>query len=301
MMRAVVYDQHGGPEVLRVGDVPEPHAGPGQVRIAVRTAALNPLDTKQRRGFPGAGQPESAVIPGVDAAGVVDEVGEGVTGIAIGDEVIGLGQGVQAERAVLRAWTAKPGTMSWEEAGAIGLVGETAARGLRMLALTEGQTLLVDGASGGVGKIAVQLAIARGARVIGSASPGSQELVAALGAAPVLYGEGLADRVRALAQGGVDKVFDTAGKTPIGDLVALVPTARDVVTIANFGAGGAGVQVSGGEGADPFACLTEVADLYRAGALSVTVDQVLPLEQVARGHEAVEAGTTKVVLTLDSA
>jgi len=301
MMQAVVYDQHGGPEVLRIEDVPEPHAGPGQVRIQVRTAALNPLDTKQRRGFPGAGQPENVVIPGVDAAGVVDEVGEGVTGVAIGAEVIGLGQGVQAERAVLRAWTVKPGTMSWEEAGAIGLVGETAARGLSMLDLTEGQTLLVDGASGGVGKIVIQLAVARGATVIGSASADNQDLVTVLGATPVPYGEGLADRVRALAPGGVDKVFDTAGKTPIGDLVALVPTARDVVTIANFGAVGAGVQVSAGEGADPFASLAEVADLYRAEALSVTVDQVLPLEQVARGHEVVEAGTTKVVLTLDSA
>jgi len=170
-----------------------------------------------------------------------------------------------------------------------------------MLDLTEGQTLLVDGASGGVGKIVIQLAVARGATVIGSASADNQDLVTVLGATPVPYGEGLADRVRALAPGGVDKVFDTAGKTPIGDLVALVPTARDVVTIANFGAVGAGVQVSAGEGADPFASLAEVADLYRAEALSVTVDQVLPLEQVARGHEVVEAGTTKVVLTLDSA
>lgn len=287
--------------MLGVGDVPEPHAGPGQIRIAVRTAAVNPLDTKQRSGFPGAEQAESAVIPGVDAAGIVDEVGESVPGVAIGDEVIGLGQGVQADHAVLRAWTAKPETMTWEEAGAIGLIGETAARGLSMLALTGGQTLLVDGASGGVGKIAVQLALARGATVIGSASPASQTLVAALGAAPVVYGEGLADRVRTVSGSGVDKVFDTTGKTPIGDLVALVPTARDVVTIANFGAGGAGVQVSAGEGADPFASLAEIAERYRAGDLIVTVDQVLPFDQVARGHEAVEAGTTKVVLTLDAA
>lgn len=190
--------------------------------------------------------------------------------------------------------------MTWDQAGALGLVGETAARSLSMLALTGGQTLLIDGAAGGVGKIAVQLARARGASVIGCASAATQDLVAGLGATPVLYGEGLADRVRALSGGGVDKVFDTAGKSPIENLVHLVPTAHDVVSIANFGAGGVGVQVSAGEGADPFASLAEVAEHYRTGALSVVVDQVLPLDQVARGHEAVEAGTTKIVLTLST-
>ncbi len=296
-MRAVVFDTYGGPEVLRVDDVPEPHAGPGQIRIKVAAASVNPIDYKIRLGYMSGGQEPQGPMPvGADGAGTVDEVGEGVEGVVVGDEVLGIGLGVQAEYAVLSAWVARPQGMGWPEAGALGVIGETAARGLTLLGTTSGSTLFVDGASGGVGKIVVQLAVARGARVIGSASAGKQDVIAALGAEPVVYGDGLGERVQALAA-KVDGVYDTSGKTPIEELMALVATPQDVVTIANFAAADAGIRVTGGgEGPDPFASLAEVADLYREGKLSVEVDSVLPFEQAGPGQQAAEAGTTKVVL-----
>lgn len=296
-MRAVVYDSYGGPEVLRVDDIPEPHVVPGRVRIRVEAASINPIDYKLRRGDMAGGQPAGGItVAGVDAAGVVDEVGDGVTGLALGDEVLGVGQGTHAEHAVLRAWAARPEGMSWSEAGALGVIGETAARGLTLLGIGQGDTVFVDGASGGVGKIAVQLAVARGARVLGSASAGKQDLVASLGAEPLEYGDGLRDRVRALAD-HVDGVFDTSGKAPVEELIALVDAPHDVVSIANFGAADTGIQLSGGGGGpDPFASLAEVTDLYRDGRLSIEVNDVLPFEEAARGHEATEAGSTKVVL-----
>ncbi len=296
-MRAVVYDSYGGAEVLRVDDVPEPQAGAGQVRIRVQAASINPIDYKLRRGDMSGGQPAGGTtVAGVDAAGVIDEIGEGVTGVTVGDEVLGLGQGTQAEHAVLRAGAAKPDGMSWSEAGALGVIGETAARGLTLLGIGRGDTVFVDGASGGVGKIAVQLAVARGARVLGSASAAKQDLVASLGAEPLVYGDGLGDRVRALAD-HVDGVFDTAGKTPVAELIALVDTPHDVVSIANFGAAASGIQVTGGGGGpDPFASLAEVVDLYREGRLTVEVNEILPFEEAGKGHQAAEAGTTKVVL-----
>jgi NADPH:quinone reductase-like Zn-dependent oxidoreductase len=296
-MRAVVYDTYGGPEVLRVDDVPEPHAGPGQVRIEVRAASINPIDGKLRQGLMSGGQElaERRQI-GSDGAGVVDEVGEGVEGVAVGDEVLGLGEGTQAEYAVLTAWVAKPEGLGWTEAGAFGVVGETAARGLTLLGTTTGSTVFVDGASGGVGKMAVQLAVARGARVIGSASAGKQDVVAGLGGEPVVYGDGVGDRVRALAE-RVDGVFDTAGKTPAEVLVGLVDRPQDVVSIANFGAGDSGIRVTSGSGGEAaFASLAEVVDLYREGRLSVGVDSVLPLADAGPGQQAAAAGTTKVVL-----
>ncbi|MGI8457993.1 MAG: NADP-dependent oxidoreductase [Propionibacteriaceae bacterium] len=296
-MRAVVFDRYGGPEVLRVGEVPEPHAGPGQVRITVAAASINRVDVKIRSGaLAGGAAAEGTTVTGYDAAGVVDEVGEGVTGVDVGNEVFGTGQGTHAEHAVLQAWTGKPDAMGWSEAGALGVIGETAARGLTLLGVGQGTTVFVDGASGGVGKIAVQLAVARGARVIGSASPGKRDVVAALGAEPVGYGEDVGTRVQALAA-TVDGVFDTAGKTPVDVLVGLVASPHDVVTIANFTAPDSGIRVTtGADGTDPSASLAEVADLYREGKLSVQVDSVLPFAQAGVGQQAAESGTTKVVL-----
>ena len=297
-MRAVVFDSYGGPEVLRVDEIPEPHAGPGQIRIKVEAASINPVDYKIRRGYMSGGKELSGPQQiGADGAGVVDEVGDDVTGVAVGDEVLGVGQGVQAEYAVLNAWVAKPEGLGWREAGALGVIGETAARGLTLLGTSDGDTVFVDGASGGVGKIVVQLATVRGAKVIGSASAGKQDVVAGLGAEPVVYGDGLADRVTAIGS-RVDGVYDTSGKTPIEQLISLVDSPHDVVTIANFGAADSGVQVTGGgmPGPDPFGSLTEVIDAYGEGKLTVEVNSVLPFDQAGVGHEAAEAGTTKVVL-----
>ncbi|ANZ36682.1 hypothetical protein BBK82_11995 [Lentzea guizhouensis] len=174
----------------------EPHAGTGQIRVAVRASGVTPGDTCLRSGRFGAQVPLPHV-PGVDAAGVVDEVGDGVTGVGVGDEVFGMVDlarlgGANAEHAVLAVWAAKPAA-ELEQAGAAANV-ETATRALDLLGVRDGTTVLVAGAAGGVGTVAVQLAAARGAKVIGTAGPATQDFVASLGAIPVVYGDGLAER-----------------------------------------------------------------------------------------------------------
>ncbi len=145
-MRALQFNQYGGPEVLEWAEAPDRHAGPGQVRIAVRAASVNPIDWKMVSGILAGGQPlEGAGYIGYDAAGVVDEVGEGVTGVEVGDDVFGRGADTQAEYAVLDAWAAKPASVDWAVAAAAGVAGETAERGLRLLDVTGGSTLFVDG------------------------------------------------------------------------------------------------------------------------------------------------------------
>src|SRR5207248_9083561 len=249
-MRALQFAKYGGPEVLTWGEAAVPHAGPGEIRIAVRAASVNPIDWKLLTGAMSGGQPLSGTgYLGFDAAGVVDEVGEGVTGISVGDEVFGRGHNTQAEYAVLDAWAVKPPSVDWAVAAAAGVVGETGERGLRLLGVKAGDTVFVDGGAGGVGAVAVQMALARGARVIASASEANHDYLREIGAIPVRYGSGVADRVRAAASGRVDAVFDVAGKTPIEDLISLVSEPSRVLTIANFTAGQAGAQVTGG-GAD---------------------------------------------------
>lgn len=295
-MRAVVYTEYGGPAVVQVAEVTEPQAGPGQVRIRVEAASINPIDVKLRAGVLAGGTPaEGTTVTGYDAAGEVDQVGSGVSGVAVGDAVFGIGQSTHAEHAVLTAWTAKPDAMGWSEAGALGVIGETAARALDLAGVGAGTRVFVDGASGGVGKIAVQLAVARGASVIGSGGPARQDVIAGLGATPVVYGDGVAGRVR--DAGGVDRVLDLSGKTPAAELIGLVAAPGDVVSIANFEAGDSGIRVTGSnDDADPFAGLAEVAAAYRDGRLTVEVNDVLPFAAAAEGQRVVEAGTRKVVL-----
>src|SRR3954452_22288161 len=247
-MRAVTFTEYGGPEVLRVADAEEPHAGPGQVRIAVRAAGVNPIDWKARSGMLREVMPvEFPVIDGREAAGVVDEVGEDVEGVSVGEEVFGFSvAGAAAEYAVLDDFARKPARLSWQEAAGLPVAVETSARVFNVLGgLGEGRTIVINGAAGGVGTAAVQLAVARGAKVIGTASERNHEFLRGLGAEPTTYGDGLADRVRAL--GGVDVVFDTAGQG-VEKLIALTGDPRRVVTIAGFAAASLGVIVtSGGE------------------------------------------------------
>ena len=170
-MRAVQYTEYGDPEALTVAEAPEPHAGPGQIRIAVRAASVNPIDWKLRSGAYGRPDIETPRIPGADAAGVVDEVGEGVTGVtgvSVGDEVFGLAADAYAQFAVLRAWAAKPADVGWAEAAGAGVAGETAVRALDLLHLDAGQSVFIAGGTGGVGTVAVQVAVARGLSVIAS-------------------------------------------------------------------------------------------------------------------------------------
>jgi NADPH:quinone reductase-like Zn-dependent oxidoreductase len=295
---AVRFDRFGPPEVLSVGSSPEPHAGPGQVRVRVRAAGVSPVDVLLRSGKSSFGDRVALPhVPGVDAAGVVDEVGADVTGVAVGDEVFGavdvaLLGGASAEFAVLAFWTAKPGSMSWEEAGGGGTSIETATRALDLLDVRAGTTLLVDGAAGGVGGVAVQLAIARGARVVGTGSPENHDFIARLGAVPAAYGERVHE---------VDLALDVAGRGSLPDLVALTGSAASVVTLSDFTGPKIGVRLSTGDlGGEPNGRhgLALAAALAEEGRFHVPLREVFPLEQADRAHALVAHGPRrgKVVL-----
>ena len=300
-MRAVQYSRHGGPEVLHVTDVPEPHAGAGQVRIRVRAAAVNPYDHKVRSGmFAGGAGPARPTIPGAEAAGIVDEVGDGVAGTRVGDHVFGLATGgASAEFALLTHWAPKPGTVSFEEAAGLTVVSETAERCLRLLGVVAGETLLVNGAAGGVGQAALQLARLRGARVIGTASEHNHDLIRSLGATPTTYDRGLPARVAALAPQGVDAVLDAAG-TSLDELLQIEPTR--VVTIANYAAGDRGVRVTTGGGDEAaFDVLPWISDLACRGEFRLRVAAAFPAEEAAEAHRLSESRSAggKIVLVFD--
>lgn len=308
-MFAVQFDRFGPPEVLAVGSFPEPHAGRGEVRVRVRAAGVSPVDATLRAGeSPSSERIALPHIPGVDAAGVVDEIGPDVTDAAVGDEVFGavdvarLG-GASAEFAVLRFWAAKPASMSWEEAGAGGTSIETATRVLDLLGVREGTTLLIDGAAGGVGSVALQLAIARGARVIGTGSPESQAFIARLGAVPTTYGQGLPERVRALHDGRVDLALDVAGAGSLPELIAITGMAASVVTIADFTGPRLGVRLSTGDlGGEPNGRhgLAVAAALFEEGRFRVPLRKVFPLAEAAQAHALAVRGPRqgKIALSL---
>ena len=298
-MRALQFTTYGGPEVLRWADAADPHAGPGQIRIAVRAASVNPIDWKTVAGALSGGRPlDGTGYLGFDAAGVVDEIGEGVTGVSVGDDVLGRGSHTQAEYAVLDSWAAKPSSVDWAVAAAVGVAGETAERGLRLLGVEAGDTVFIDGGAGGVGAAAVQMAVARGAKVIASSSQANHDYLREIGATPVLYGEGVVARVQAAAGGPVDAVLDVAGKTPAEDLVRLVPQPSQVVTIANFDAARAGARVTGG-GADsrPMEALGLVAELLAQNTLVIKV-QTFPFERAAEAYRISQDGHLRGKLVL---
>jgi NADPH:quinone reductase-like Zn-dependent oxidoreductase len=235
---------------------------------------------------------------GYDAAGVVDEVGDGVTGVSVGDDVFGRGRNTQAEYAVLDSWVAKPPSIDWAVAAAAGVAGETGERGLRLLGVKAGDTLLVDGGAGGVGAVTVQMALARGASVIASSSQANHDYLREIGATPVLYGQGLAERVRAAAGGPVDAVFDVAGKTPVQDLISLAPEPSQVVSIANYAAGQAGARVTGGSAdSHPMQALAQVAELLAQNKLVIKI-QTFPFDRAAEAYRISQSGHVRGKLVL---
>lgn len=299
-MRALTYTEHGGPEVLHVAAVPEPHAGPGQVRVKVAAASVNPIDWKLLGGLmPGSKAPDGPEVPGFDAAGVVDEVGEGVSGVAVGDDVFGLGRATQAELAVLTSWAPKPASLDWSVAAAAPSALETSDRVLRLAGVAPGQTLLVAGGAGGVGAVLVQLAVARGITVVATAGQDNQGYLREIGAIPVLYGEGMVQAVRTAAPVGVDAVADVAGKTPAADLFALAPSPDKVVSIANFALATEGAQVSAGgaEESRPFEALAQGADLLRENTIVIKV-QTFPLDRAPEAYATSLSGHVRGKLVL---
>lgn len=296
-MRAIVIEEFGGPEVLHVGEAPEPQPGPGQVRIRVEAVAVNAFDGKLRSGSmePFFRTPLPAVL-GLEAAGVVDQAGPGAD-VAPGTRVTGWVRRGYAEHAVLDRWAVLPDDLPATTAAALPVAGETAGRALRLLAVRPGETLLVHGASGGVGGLATQLAAASGVTVIGTASAANQHRVAGYGATPVLYGEGLVDRVRAAAPQGVDAVLDATGRGVLPDSIELRGGTDRIVTIADPAAHGLGITFT--ERAEPSAAdLADLVALVASGAVTVPVATVLPFEEAAEAHRLVESGHAggKVVL-----
>ncbi|MFI5765774.1 NADP-dependent oxidoreductase [Streptomyces sp. NPDC051563] len=297
-MKAVRFSRFGGPEVLEIVELADPHPGPGQVRIAVRAAGVNPSDWKKRRGLMDEGLPQTL---GYEAAGIVDELGEGVRDVAVGDRVFGFSTegAAQAELAVLSYWAPVPPSLGFAGAAALPAAIETATRALDQLGVGSGATLLVNGASGGVGSAAVQLAAVRGARVIGTAGPANHAYLRTLGAEPVAYGEGLLDRVRALAPDGVDLALDVAGSGVLPELIELTGGPEHVVTIADFaGAQEYGVVFSRGDTGRAFHVLGEIGALIESGRFTLPVARTFPLAEVAEAHRASENGHTTGKLVL---
>jgi NADPH:quinone reductase-like Zn-dependent oxidoreductase len=249
-VKAIQVSRFGAPEVLQVADVDEPHAGPGQIRVAVRAASVNPVDWKIRSGAMQQFIPvQLPYVPGSDVAGVVDEVGRGVSGVAVGDEVFGFAVGGgYAQYAVLEHFAAKPTTMGWAEAAGLPVAAETAVRALDLLGVSAGQTLLINGAAGGVGAAAVQFARARDVMVIGTAGPANHDFLRRFAATPTAYGAGLVERVRALAPSGVDRAFDAAGRGALPELIELTGSPQRVLTIADPQAQQYGVLFTSGSG-----------------------------------------------------
>ena len=300
-MKAARFDRFGGPEVLEIVDLGDPHPGRGQVRIAVRAAGVNASDWRKRQGLMDQELPQTL---GYEAAGVVDELGEGVIDVVVGDRVFGFcpDGAAQAQLAVLSDYAPVPRSLDFAGAAALPSAVETAARALDQLGVEKGSTVLINGASGSVGSAAVQLAVARGARVIGTGSPARHDFLRSLGAEPVAYGDGMAQRVRALAPDGVDLALDVAGSGVLPELIDLAGGPEQVITIADFaGSRQYGVRFSRGDSGRATYVLAEIGDLVESGRFSLPVGKTFPLTDIAAAHRAGEAGAVrgKLVLLVD--
>ena len=301
-MKAISFDRFGGTEVLHEADIEVPQPGPCQVRVRVKAAGVNALDGKIRSGALEAMYPTTfPAVPGGELAGVVDALGEGVSDVQVGDGVLGWSDtGSYAEYALATNVAPKPAGLEWQDAAALPVASETAERVLNLLGVAAGETVLMHGASGGVGTLAVQLATARGARVIATAGPSNQDYLTSLGATATVYGEGLVERVRALAPDGVDAVFDLAGKGALEDSITLRGGTERIVTIADFGAPQLGITFTRGRAEAPAARLTALAQDAATGKLVTTVT-AYPLAQAATAQQVSDTGHVrgKLVITVD--
>ena len=301
-MKAITYDTYGGPEVLQLSEREVPSIRPGELLVRVRFAAVNPFDLKLRSGsMKEFLHPTFPIVPGSEMAGIVEQVGDDVTGIHVGDAVFGWAtSGSYAELAAARTVAVKPEGLSWDSAAAVPVAADAATRGLGLLKLKPGETLLIHGAAGAVGSLAVQLAVHEGVTVIGTSSEKDAEALRELGAHPVRYGEGVFDRVRELAPDGVDAVLDVAGAGDLPGSIELVGGTERVVTLADPAAYGLGVTFTSGGSKDQS---PEV--LERVAALVVSGDIVLPparhftLAAAADAQRAVAAGGKRGKVLLD--
>jgi NADPH:quinone reductase-like Zn-dependent oxidoreductase len=300
-MRAITYSRFGSADVLELTEQPDPHIGPDTLVVRVRAASVNPVDWKIREGrLQGLIDTQFPAIPGWDVAGVVEQVGLDTTEFQVGDEVYGYvrkdtvqgGTFAELVAAPVRTLARKPSSLSFEEAAAVPLAGLTAYEAIRRAGVKDGQTVLVHAAAGGVGAFGVQIARALGARVIGTASEANHEFLRGLGAEPVTYGYGLADRVRALAPDGVDVVLDFVGGGAVAAGAEILADGGTIASIADPTArtehGGHYIWVR-----PSVAGLDALTALFDAGKLSVELAQVFDLADAADAHRASETGHTR--------
>jgi NADPH:quinone reductase-like Zn-dependent oxidoreductase len=305
MPKAVRFEQYGGIEVLRVVEVDRPVPGPGQVLVRVVAAAINPGEAHIRTGALHDRWP--ATFPsgqGSDLAGVVAETGAGVEAFAAGDEVIGFtdNRASHAEFVVVEATDLirRPADVPWEQAGTLYVAGTTAYAAVRAVAAGPGDTVVISGAAGGVGSIAVQLARGTGANVIGLASEANHGWLTAHGAIPVAYGEGVADRIRAAAGGRrIDAFIDTFGADYVQLALDLGVVPERIDTITDHRATEKyGVKTDGNSAAGNAQVIAQLAGLISAGRLEIPIAATYPLEQVRDAFRELERRHTRGKIVL---
>lgn len=304
MATVVRYERLGGPEVLEVAEVPDPVAPAGGVVVRVRAAGVNPIDGKLRSGGRPSGPFTGPRVPGTDAAGTIVSTGNGVTDWAVGDEVVVRGaRGAYATHLTADATqlVRKPAAVTWEQAAAIGVPVSTAHQALASLGVAEGETVLIHGGSGAVGRAAVQLARRTGAHVVATASPAQHDRLRELGATPVAYGDGLLDRLREAAPQGYDRILDAVGTDEaLETSFALVDDRSRIGTIV-MGARAAELGIHGWAGGNPVPLTAEqaalrddayalVLDLIARGEFEVDVARTFPLTEAADAARLVESG-----------
>jgi NADPH:quinone reductase-like Zn-dependent oxidoreductase len=304
MARAVRYGQYGGIEVLQVAEVSRPVPGRGQVLVQVRAAGINPGEAKIRNGALAERWPSTFPSgQGTDLAGVVAESGPEAGAFAVGDEVIGFtdNRASHAEFVVVQAGNLvpRPANVPWEAAGGLFVAGTTAYAAVRAVAAGPGDTLVVAGGAGGVGSIAVQLAVAAGATVIGLASEPNHQWLAGHRVTPVSYGAGVADRIRAAAAGRVHAFIDTVGTGYVELALELGVRPDRIDTIADFTAPAKyGVKLEGTSAAATAEVLAELAAMIDKGQLEIPVAAVYPLSEVQAAFRELEQGHTRGKIVL---
>jgi NADPH:quinone reductase-like Zn-dependent oxidoreductase len=305
MPRAVRFDQYGGLDVLQVVEVERPIAGPGKVLVRVKAAGINPGEASIRKGLFAERWPSTFPSgQGSDLAGIVEELGPGVTTVAVGDEVIGFtnDRSSQAELVVVGAGdlVPRPANVSWAQAGALFVAGTTAYAAVRSVALDTDDTVVVSGAAGGVGSIAVQLAKNADARVIGLAGAANHTWLSDHGVIPIAYGDGVEDRIRAAGGGKVDAFIDTFGGGYVELALKLGVAKSRIDTIIDFAAAAKyGVKTEGNHEAANAEVLAQLAGLLAAGRLEIPIAKVYPLDEVREAYRELEQRHTRGKIVLE--
>ncbi len=305
MPRAVRFDQYGGFEVLKVVEVDRPIPGPRRVLVRVKAAGINPGEASIRKGLFAERWPSTFPSgQGSDLAGIVEEVGAEVKNVAVGDEVIGFtnNRSSQAELVVVEAdnLVPRPGNVSWEQAGALFVAGTTAYAAVRSVALSAGETVVVSGAAGGVGSIAVQLAKDAGARVIGVAGDANHKWLTEHDVIPVTYGDGVEGRIRAACGGKVDAFIDTFGDGYVELALKLGVAKSRIDTIIDFAAAAKyGVKTEGNHEAANAEVLAQLAGLLASGRLQIPIARVYPLAEVREAYRELEQRHTRGKIVLE--